>query len=81
MPPGHVRQAELARIAQVFRPKLLDGRRMTCYPSFRDSFPDSAYTETDVVQDGNIVTGSIHSGAGPRFFCSEHTGRKDQQDC
>ncbi len=45
---------------------LLKNRRLTCYPSCKDYFPESHYQATDVVRDGKIITGS-GPGTAMRF--------------
>ena len=45
---------------------LLKGRRMTAYPSFRDEFGESEYTEAAVERDGTLITGS-GPGTAQRF--------------
>lgn len=48
------------------RAGLLAGRRMTCYPTFKEQFPEARYVAEDVVVDGNMVTAS-GPGSALRF--------------
>lgn len=48
---------------------ILEDKKMTCYPTFKDHFNASEYTGEDVVQDGAVITGS---GAGTALRFSLH---------
>ncbi|HZJ58604.1 MAG TPA: DJ-1 family glyoxalase III [Clostridia bacterium] len=38
------------------RAGIIEGRRVTSYPGFKDQLPGSIYVEQGVVRDGNIIT-------------------------